>query len=582
LANKLFDIDVQVAQLPGGSKTRQLIVDTGLEYLRRVSGGVRVDPGLALELGTAYMRVARVQGVNISPNLGQTAQAEKSAQTAQGLIDSVLAAQPKNRIALLRAGQIAHDRMILAAAAGRTDESLRFAATSIERLDQFLGTRQLDASSDHMDAQQVIIAFMNVAQQYLRVRRFDEANRTAYRAIDLANATNWQPQAGAAFMIVAMAHRELGELDQALQAIRESVRLLEPAPGETRVGRLNPYGLALIREGEILGQDGAISLDRPEEAVEFMNRGLRMGEDLARRDSSDYSAQCRVFFTEIKIAGIVRHKDPARALALYDDALQRLAGATGHASTLHDETEALAASVGPLLQLGRRAEARERLDAALDRLERLKQYPAGRIDLESPAQATLSAAADYEAAAGRLKEAARRYEELLRLVEAAAKPEDSLADAVRVSNLSSAAARIERKAGRDEVAAALEQRRTKLWQTWNAKLPNNPFVRRQLESSAHEITLRHYGTYVRRNLAAVLDTIAGCSLSSGSSQTSPRRNPSLPIMPSPSRQIQSWHFSGAGTISSPGVIVSNSVTKCFERTSSSHPGAIDSGSAAPG
>src|SRR5439155_8139458 len=122
LANKLFDVDVQVAQLAGGSKTRQLIVDTALEYLKRVTVDVRMEPGLALELGTAYMRVARVQGVNISPNLGQTQQADQTAQKAQALIDSVLASQPRNRTALLRASQIAHDRMILAGDGDHGDE----------------------------------------------------------------------------------------------------------------------------------------------------------------------------------------------------------------------------------------------------------------------------------------------------------------------------------------------------------------------------------------------------------------------------------------------------------------------------
>src|SRR5579864_7083092 len=51
LANKLFDIDVQVAQLPGSSKTRQLIVDTALDYLRRLIADVRMDPELALDVG---------------------------------------------------------------------------------------------------------------------------------------------------------------------------------------------------------------------------------------------------------------------------------------------------------------------------------------------------------------------------------------------------------------------------------------------------------------------------------------------------------------------------------------------------
>ncbi len=57
--------------MPGSTRTRQLIVDTSLEYLRRLSADVRGDPGLALELGYAYMQVARVQGVSTGRNLGR-------------------------------------------------------------------------------------------------------------------------------------------------------------------------------------------------------------------------------------------------------------------------------------------------------------------------------------------------------------------------------------------------------------------------------------------------------------------------------------------------------------------------------
>ena len=77
LANKLFDIDVEARKVPGSTKTRQLIVDTSLEYLRRLSAEVRGDPDLALEVGNAYMRAARVQGVPISANLGQMDHADR-------------------------------------------------------------------------------------------------------------------------------------------------------------------------------------------------------------------------------------------------------------------------------------------------------------------------------------------------------------------------------------------------------------------------------------------------------------------------------------------------------------------------
>ena len=82
LANKFFEVDRQVAQLPGSSKTRQLIVDTALEYLQRMTADARMDASLSLDLATAYMRVGRVLGVNISPNLGQTEQADLAAAKA--------------------------------------------------------------------------------------------------------------------------------------------------------------------------------------------------------------------------------------------------------------------------------------------------------------------------------------------------------------------------------------------------------------------------------------------------------------------------------------------------------------------
>ena len=52
LANKLFDIDVQVRELPGSIKTRQLIVDTALQYLRGLTADVRETPDLPWRLAT--------------------------------------------------------------------------------------------------------------------------------------------------------------------------------------------------------------------------------------------------------------------------------------------------------------------------------------------------------------------------------------------------------------------------------------------------------------------------------------------------------------------------------------------------
>ena len=483
LSNKLFDIDAQVAQLQGSSKTRQLIVDTALEYLQRVSGDARMEPGFALELGTAYMRVGRVQGVNTSANLGQTVQADHSEKRAQELIDSVLAAQPANGTALLRSAQIAHDRMTLASDAGRPrDEILQFARVAVERVNQYLAGRQLDATSDRSEAQQVLTPLVNAAHHYMKAERFDEAIATANRAADIARAIGSGSQAGAALMTVALSHRGTGDLDAALRASREAAQLLQPDEGETRSTKLQTYALALIREAQILGEDEDISLNRPGEAAAILQVAIKICEPFARRDPNDFWSQQRISFAEVVLAPIVRHSDPARAVELYGDAQHRLAAIAGNGLMLQNEAGVLAASVYPLLQLRRLAEARQNLDAGFDCLRRLKQYPAARIELGSRADGMVRAQAEYEAARGNFRGAAEEYENLWRLIQAGdPKPDTSLADAVETSNLCASATRVYRMAGENRAARDWNERRRSLWRKWDARLPNNAFIRRQLE-----------------------------------------------------------------------------------------------------
>ncbi len=166
LANKLFDIDALARQLPGSSKTRQLIVDTSLEYLGRLAADARGDPGLALEIGNAYMWVAQVQGVPISSNLGQIDQAGKNLRLADGFIHSVLVSQPGNRKALLLSAEIARDRMILADIDGRSEESNEFAHQSAASLEKFNAQK-----SDQSEAPAILVTYLNVAQIYEHAQR---------------------------------------------------------------------------------------------------------------------------------------------------------------------------------------------------------------------------------------------------------------------------------------------------------------------------------------------------------------------------------------------------------------------------
>ena len=480
LANKLFDIDVQVRQLPGNARARQLIVDTALEYLDRLAGEARGDAELSLDVGTAYMRVARVQGVPISTNLGQLDRAEQTLRTAETFIGSVLAAQPGNRTAFLRSAQIAHDRMILAGLRRPDDRALPFARQSARWLDKYLETGNVEAS----DAEQVLISLNNVGNRFRIEQQFDEALRLVRRGLEIAPAAsdpNVHRQFGNLLIGMARIDRDRGALDDALRDYREAVHVLEPPAGSSnQVGRTESFALALTEEGKVLGAS-EVSLGRPEEAVASLERAFRIVDEIVHQDSRDADSRGRVSTAGQPLADLLWDSDPARALNVYDHVLRHLAEIKNNARFRRDEVRALAGSAYPLQRLGRPVEARERLDTAFIRLTELKLYPAEQIELGSESYDALSALADYEFANGNLRGAIEAYETLLQKISAAApKPEDLLADAADLSRVYTSLAAVYRRAQRAELASDLDARREKLWAHWDKKLPGNPFVHLQL------------------------------------------------------------------------------------------------------
>jgi tetratricopeptide (TPR) repeat protein len=474
LSNKLLDIDVEVRKLPGSTKSRQLIVDTSLEYLGRLGADVRGDPELSLEIGNAYMRVARVQGVPIAPNLGQMDQAEQNLRLAEGFIRPVLVSQPANRTAPLRLAQIAHDRMILARLNHRWDEALALARKSAEWLEKFHAEK-----SDKREATAVLNTYLNVADQHALEQQLDDALRLCRRAIDIARSFDSQSYVGELLWVSANIFQRRGDLDQALKDIHESVRTLTPE--STDQGVTFNFVLALVFQGRILGSDNGISLGRPEEAVASLDRAFRIADGLVHQDASDQASRGKLGMAGIDLADILRHSDARRALELYDHTRRHAAEVKNNASLQRFEVDALAGSSHPLRHLGRPAEARERLNAALELLSQLKMYPAEKIDLGSVVEKTLRALAEHEAETGDVARGIAVYQELLdRVVATSPKPETILTDAVHLSRIYAAKAMLHRRAGQADLASALEARRNELWRHWDRQLPNNPFVLRQL------------------------------------------------------------------------------------------------------
>jgi serine/threonine-protein kinase len=480
LANKLFDIEVQVRQLPGNSRARQLIVDTALDYLGRLASDVRGDPDLALDVGTAYMRVARVQGVPITTNLGQLEQAEQSLRTGETFIDSVLTAKPDNRTAFLRRAQIAHDRMILAGLRRPDSEALPLARESARWLDRYLESGPVETS----EAEQVLIALSNVGNRFRIEEEFGEALRLTRRGLDIVpsvNDPNVRRQLGGLLICRARINRDRGALDEALSDYGEAVKFLEPPAEQTlRVGQTMTFTLALTEQGQVLG-DAGVSLGRPDEAMAPLRRAFDLLDEAVHQDAHDANSRGRLSTAGRPLANLLRRSDAKQALDVYDHVLRHLAEISNNTRFRRDEVRALAGSAYALQRLGRRAEARQRLDGAFSRLAELELYPADRIEPGTEADDALSALADYESANGNIDRAIEIYESLLAKMSAAApEPRKRLSDAAELSRVYVSLAALYRRIERRDPARELDDRRATIWHHWEKSLPGNPFVRLQL------------------------------------------------------------------------------------------------------
>jgi len=482
LANKVFDIDVAIRNTPGTTKARQLIVSTSLEYLQKVGAEARGDKDLALEIGSAYVQLAHVQGVPINPNLGQFASADESLRKADELVESVLKSDARNGPALLTSATIAHDRMALADSQNKREESLSQARRSAEEMDRFIAL----GPPKPYDIREVSYMYGNVAVTFADYHRLGDAIRYSRRAIEVAQRIQGTGgQQSLAYGVLADALRGSGQLDSALSAVRESRRLEEQQTETDTTWQRANLVLAMLREGSILGEDQDISLDRPQEAAAIFRKALDIADELAKKDPDDTDQFLLGSEVGRDLGDVLRHTDPQSAVRVYDDCIRGIRKTRStNVAVRRQEAKLLASSSYAPRALHRESDAKRRIDEAFEILGKTGDYPSAKVALASEADLALRALADHYAATGQPARAADTYRDLLARVNASnPDPENDLRNAVYLSNAYAALARVLRQDHRAQEATGWEAERRKLWEHWDSKLAGNAFVRRQLASA---------------------------------------------------------------------------------------------------
>jgi serine/threonine protein kinase len=484
LSNQVFDLDNSIRNLPGSAPSRQRLVTASLQYLEGLRVDSHGDLDLAGEMADAYWRVARVQGVPVELNLGQTENAQKSLQKADALNETVLAGRPANRAALLRSAVIAGDRMILAQEGGQPDAAIGFARKAEQRLDLFMNrthAAQIHATEDDIDT--VALTYGHVAQAYRNLHLKEDSLRNARRSVEIARGLT-SPQSirlPASLSLLAIALREQGDLDGALAAILESRKLAEQATYATETQRMINMYAVLTRQAAILANQDGVSLDRPADAIEPLQKALDLTEEATRKNPADFASRSRLATAARDLGAILQNSQPQRSLDVYDLGARQLAEFSRNPQARRSHALLLANSSYPLRALHRLPEAKQRIDEAFALLAESGDYPADRIKLDSAASDALHAQADYLADAGDVRGAIRTYEQLLQeTAESGAEAPADLWTAVNLSRIYRPLAALYSRAGEPGKARQMEDWRLQLWNGWNRKLPNNAFVLRQV------------------------------------------------------------------------------------------------------
>ena len=335
LANSLiFEVHDGVANLPGSTPVRNLIMQRAAQYLDLLAKDASGDAGLQVELAGAYIRLAQVQGSMNSANLGDLAGAEQTYLKAQALLQAVLAKEP------LR------------------DDANGFLARSNRLLAYlYVATDRCDKAAEA--AQKALAANRGLALRHPGDDFYQQYVPAAWQTLADAHECTNNPQ----------------ERNERAQALQLSEQILSRHPNDLISQR--DVALAEKYMGTYLANHGALV-----KSLSHYQRALGLDEKRAAAEPQNALAQLDVSFDLGEIANYYyQNRDWKRALQNFQQVLsirQRLAAADPKNVQLRERIVYAQRSIGNTeIEMGRLREAREALQGAIDSLKLLAAQNSG-------------------------------------------------------------------------------------------------------------------------------------------------------------------------------------------------------------
>ena len=377
LANSLlFEVHDAIANLPGATPARKILVDRALGYLDKLAKEAKGDLSLQRELAAAYEKVGDVQGGFRSSNLGDKAGSIASYRKALAIREAVLGGEP---------GNVEAQRELL-----RTHGLLS---------DALMGSGDLQGSVDQLKQ------LLPIAEKL--------------SAADPGNLAN-QRNLALAYLDYGFKRSSLGDGTGGLEDCRKAVGMLESVaardPKDKRSGRV--LAVAYDRLGELL----VTYQKQHAEALVMYEKALAAERALLDHDPRNTDVR-RMAAWEIMRTGeeIIAEGDTTKALDRYRESLgemQALSAADPKNVLFHLDIAAVLARIGAAdLKLGHADAARTELQHSLSEVA-LSPLDLDALEVKAQDEYRMGRAQEM---AGHWREAESWFEQAIPTLEAASR-----------------------------------------------------------------------------------------------------------------------------------------------------------------
>jgi len=323
LANSLiFEIDNSIADIPGSTAARKLLVGRALEYLDNLSREAKGDKSLQAELATAYERVGDVLGYPYAPNLGDSAGALASYRKALRIREALAASSPNdlklqrqltgNHFRIANALEFTGDLNGALDALRKTlpiTEKLAAGKTDPELTDLFGGSHYFIA---------VLLSKTGDPTGALENYRQAAAIRQPVLQSNPSNV-NLRAHLAADYIGMAVCMQSLGDFAQAIVMQTQAIEILrELVRSEPNSVSLREYlGEAVNKLGGFQRGQGKVA-----DSLVTEREAKQIFKSLLAADSNNSLAKANLAFADNSIAdGLVRSGHPAAAIAVLQEAL---------------------------------------------------------------------------------------------------------------------------------------------------------------------------------------------------------------------------------------------------------------------